>query len=39
VILAGELLEGGLEVAMQRIGLVGGRIVAVFRNDEEGSGD
>ena len=38
-ILAGELLEGGLEVAMQRIGLVGGRIVAVFRSDEEGSGD
>jgi hypothetical protein len=33
-ILAGELLEGGLELAMQRIGLVGGRIVAVFRNDE-----
>jgi hypothetical protein len=34
-ILAGELLEGGLELAMQRIGLVGGRIVAVFRNDEQ----
>ena len=33
-ILAGELLEGGLEVAIQRIGLVGGRIVAVFRSDE-----
>jgi hypothetical protein len=33
-ILAGELLEGGLELAMSRIGLVGGRIVAVFRNDE-----
>src|SRR4051812_44756952 len=33
-ILAGELLEGGLELAMQRVGLVGGRIVAVFRNDE-----
>jgi hypothetical protein len=33
-ILAGELLDGGLEVAIQRIGLVGGRIVAVFRSDE-----
>jgi hypothetical protein len=33
-ILAGQLLEGGLEVAIQRIGLVGGRIVAVFRSDE-----
>src|ERR1044072_8135237 len=33
-ILAGELLEGGLEVALARIGLVGGRIVAVFRSDE-----
>jgi hypothetical protein len=33
-ILAGELIEGGLEIAIQRISLVGGRIVAVFRNDE-----
>jgi hypothetical protein len=33
-ILAGELVEGGLEVAIQRISLVGGRIVAVFRSDE-----
>jgi len=37
-ILAGELLEGGLEVAIQRIGLVGGRIVAVFRSDEVDEG-
>jgi hypothetical protein len=33
-ILAGELMQGGLEVAIQRIGLVGGRIVAVFHSDE-----
>jgi hypothetical protein len=33
-VLAGDLLDGGLEVAMQRVALVGGRVVAVFRNDE-----
>jgi hypothetical protein len=33
-VLAGELLEGGLETAIQRVALVGGRVVAVFRNDE-----
>jgi hypothetical protein len=33
-ILGGELLEGGLDVALARIALVGGRIVAVFRSDE-----
>jgi hypothetical protein len=33
-VLAGELLDGGLELAIQRVNLVGGRVVAVFRNDE-----
>ena len=33
-VLAGELLDGGLEIAIQRVALVGGRVVAVFRNDE-----
>jgi hypothetical protein len=33
-VLAGELLDGGLEIAIQRVTLVGGRVVAVFRNDE-----
>jgi hypothetical protein len=33
-ILAGQLLDGGLEVAIQRVVLIGGRVVAVFRNDE-----
>jgi hypothetical protein len=33
-VLAGELLDGGLEMAIQRVTLVGGRVVAVFRNDE-----
>jgi hypothetical protein len=33
-VLAGELLDGGLENAIQRVTLVGGRVVAVFRNDE-----
>jgi len=32
------VLDGGLEVAIQRIGLVGGRIVAVFRSDEVDEG-
>jgi hypothetical protein len=34
-VLAGELLDGGLETAIQRITLVGGRVVAVFRNDQQ----
>jgi len=33
-VLAGDLLDGGLEIAIQRVALVGGRVVAVFRNDE-----
>jgi hypothetical protein len=33
-VLAGELLDGGLEAAIQRVTLVGGRVVAVFRNDQ-----
>jgi hypothetical protein len=33
-VLAGDLLDGGLEVAIQRVALIGGRVVAVFRNDE-----
>jgi hypothetical protein len=33
-VLAGELMEGGLETAIQRVTLIGGRVVAVFRNDE-----
>ena len=33
-VLAGDLLDGGLEMAIQRVTLVGGRVVAVFRNDE-----
>jgi hypothetical protein len=33
-VLAGELLDGGLETAIQRVALIGGRVVAVFRNDE-----
>jgi hypothetical protein len=33
-VLAGDLLDGGLETAIQRVTLVGGRVVAVFRNDE-----
>jgi hypothetical protein len=34
VVLAGELVAGGLEVALQRITLLGGRVVAVFNEDE-----
>jgi hypothetical protein len=34
-VLAGELMDGGLETAIQRITLIGGRVVAVFRNDED----
>ena len=33
-VLAGDLLDGGLEIAIQRVALVGGRVVAVFRNDQ-----
>jgi hypothetical protein len=33
-VLAGELVAGGLEVALQRITLLGGRVVAVFNDDE-----
>jgi hypothetical protein len=33
-VLAGELVSGGLELALQRIALLGGRIVAVFSGDE-----
>jgi hypothetical protein len=33
-VLAGEVMPGGLETAIQRITLVGGRIVAVVRTDE-----
>jgi hypothetical protein len=33
-VLAGELVSGGLEVALQRITLLGGRVVAVFSDDD-----
>jgi hypothetical protein len=33
-VLAGELVTGGLELALQRITLLGGRVVAVFSSDE-----
>jgi hypothetical protein len=33
-ILAGELVAGGLEIALQRISLLGGRVVAVFSSDD-----
>jgi hypothetical protein len=33
-ILVGELVAGGLEVALQRISLLGGRVVAVFSSDD-----
>jgi hypothetical protein len=33
-ILAGELVAGGLELALQRISLLGGRVVAVFSSDD-----
>jgi len=32
-VLAGELVSGGLELALQRISLLGGRVVAVFSDD------
>jgi hypothetical protein len=34
VILAGELVSGGLEIALQRVTLLGGRVVAVFSDDD-----
>jgi hypothetical protein len=34
VVLAGELVAGGLEVALQRVTLLGGRVVAVFNDDD-----
>lgn len=34
VVLAGELVSGGLEIALQRITLLGGRVVAVFNDDD-----
>lgn len=33
-VLTGELVSGGLELALQRITLLGGRVVAVFSEDE-----
>jgi hypothetical protein len=33
-VLAGELVSGGLEIALQRITLLGGRVVAVFSDDD-----
>ena len=33
-VLAGELVGGGLELALQRISLLGGRVVAVFSSDD-----
>jgi hypothetical protein len=33
-VLAGELVSGGLELALHRITLLGGRVVAVFSDDE-----
>jgi hypothetical protein len=33
-VLAGELVGGGLELALQRISLLGGRVVAVFSEEE-----
>jgi hypothetical protein len=33
-VLAGQLMSGGLEIALQRITLLGGRVVAVFSDDE-----
>jgi hypothetical protein len=35
-VLAGELVAGGLEVALHRITLLGGRVVAVFNDDARG---
>jgi hypothetical protein len=32
-VLAGELVAGGLEVALHRIALLGGRVVAVFSDN------
>jgi hypothetical protein len=34
VVLAGELVSGGLEIALQRVTLLGGRVVAVFSDDD-----
>jgi hypothetical protein len=33
-VLAGELVSGGLEIALQRVTLLGGRVVAVFSDDD-----
>jgi hypothetical protein len=33
-VLAGELVSGGLELALQRVTLLGGRVVAVFSDDD-----
>jgi hypothetical protein len=33
-VLAGEMVAGGLELALQRISLLGGRVVAVFSSDD-----
>jgi hypothetical protein len=33
-VLAGELVSGGLEAALQRITLLGGRVVAIFSDDD-----
>jgi hypothetical protein len=37
-VLAGELVSGGLELALQRITLLGGRVVAVFSDDQRHDG-
>jgi hypothetical protein len=37
-VLAGELVSGGLELALQRITLLGGRVVAVFSDDNRPGG-
>jgi len=34
-VLAGELVAGGLEIALHRISLLGGRVVAVFSADDD----
>ena len=37
-VLAGELVSGGLELALQRITLLGGRVVAIFSDDQRHDG-